>query len=259
MSSFSINHDKFNIIVIGCGGTGGNLIPMLTRLTYSFMNTRIGKKKIKLTLVDGDIVEEKNLFRQPFTKHDVGKNKAQVFAERYGGAFGMELSYVPTYLNSNKDVRGLFRTFDNWYLNIIISCLDNDESRTYIYNAYKKHLGTGIWIDAGNEKTSGQVVMGIKKDGKTILPCVVDLYPEVLEKKTVLYNPDGCSRALPEDVKRQSQNLITNATAAVTILNFISNILLGEELKTYAVDFNTEHIHTKPSYISSLLRKSQTA
>lgn len=263
MSSFCINHDKFNIILIGCGGTGGNLIPMLTRLIYSFMNTRIGKKDIKLTLVDGDIVEEKNLFRQPFIKQDVGKNKAQVFAERYGGAFGLEISYIPTYLHSNKDVRSLFRSFDKWYLyqylNIIISCLDNDESRTYIYNAYNKHLDTGIWIDAGNEKTSGQVVMGIKKDGKAILPCVVDLYPEVLEKRTVLYNPNGCSRALPEDVKRQSQNLITNATAAVTILNFISNILLGEELKTYSVDFNTELIHTRPNYISSLLRKSQTA
>lgn len=246
-NTFCINHDKFNLVLIGCGGTGGNLIPMLTRLMYSFINSKYYRKSIQLTLVDGDVVEEKNLFRQPFIKQDVGRNKAQIFAERYGGAFGLEVAYMPQYIHNRKEILNCMNKWDA--LDIIIGCVDNDETREIIYQAYK-NLRTGIWIDSGNEKTSGQVIMGVKKDHTTVLPCVVDIFPEVLEKRTVLFNPDGCSRALPEDVRKQSQNLVTNATAAVTILNFLSNIFLGENIKTHMVNFNTQSVHVKPEYIN---------
>ena len=49
----------YTIIVVGCGGTGSNLIALLSQYAIS-------ERKIKnIILVDGDKVEEKN-FRKTF-------------------------------------------------------------------------------------------------------------------------------------------------------------------------------------------------
>lgn len=42
-----------SILVVGCGGTGGYVVPNLLRLVSSLNN------KINIYLADGDIVEEK--------------------------------------------------------------------------------------------------------------------------------------------------------------------------------------------------------
>ena len=80
-----------HIVMIGCGGTGGHIAPYLYRLLYSVF------RPSTVILCDGDIVEKKNLVRQNFVACDLGRNKAEVLAERYSAAFGMECSYVPDY------------------------------------------------------------------------------------------------------------------------------------------------------------------
>ena len=63
------------IAIVGTGGTGGNLIPLVARmLSATYLNTT-------LLLIDGDRVEEKNLKRQPFSKRDIGMNKARALAK----------------------------------------------------------------------------------------------------------------------------------------------------------------------------------
>lgn len=61
-----------NIAVIGVGGTGTALLPLLASLSAS-----------GITMIDGDTVEERNLVRQLlFTAHDVSRLKADAVAER---------------------------------------------------------------------------------------------------------------------------------------------------------------------------------
>ena len=72
----------YNIYIIGAGGTGGYLAQDLAR--YIAVRT---EEKYNFTIVDGDVVEEKNLIRQNFIENDIGKNKAKVLAERYSKAF----------------------------------------------------------------------------------------------------------------------------------------------------------------------------
>ncbi|MFW6148971.1 MAG: HesA/MoeB/ThiF family protein [Atribacterota bacterium] len=61
-----------NVAVIGCGGLGGSIIEMLARLGVG-----------NLILVDGDTFKESNLNRQLIsTENKIGKNKAEVAAER---------------------------------------------------------------------------------------------------------------------------------------------------------------------------------
>ena len=60
------------------------------------------------------MVEEKNLVRQNFTPADRGENEAQVLAERYSTVFGMETEYVPSFVESEEQLRGLLEPEHLW-------------------------------------------------------------------------------------------------------------------------------------------------
>lgn len=60
------------VLIVGCGGLGGNLISIFSRIGVG-----------KLRIVDGDAFEATNLNRQLFSEVPVlGKNKAKVAADR---------------------------------------------------------------------------------------------------------------------------------------------------------------------------------
>ncbi len=63
--------------IIGCGGVGSAIVPSFCLL----------KSPGDITLVDGDSIERKNLNRQLFDAAQIGRNKAQALAGRYGCRF----------------------------------------------------------------------------------------------------------------------------------------------------------------------------
>lgn len=60
--------------VIGAGGVGSWLVPALRKL----------EPERTIAVVDGDVLEEKNLDRQLFNYQDIGVNKAQALSAKYG-------------------------------------------------------------------------------------------------------------------------------------------------------------------------------
>lgn|GEM_PF-4201022 len=137
----------FNIIyVIGVGGTGGFLVPHLSRYVSSLPYS----KYTAIVLVDGDVVENKNIIRQNFVKQDIGKNKAQVLASRYSSAFGVPIIAVQNHLlpenineifgsnlvvnTINQHLRPDSTNFQrSGGINyIVISCVDNNKTRNLI-------------------------------------------------------------------------------------------------------------------------------
>ena len=86
------------VIIIGAGGTGGYVIPHLYRIGF------VAERSMRILVCDGDVVEEKNLIRQNFVEQDVGRNKAQVLAERYSAAFGIECEYIPRFVESEEEL-----------------------------------------------------------------------------------------------------------------------------------------------------------
>lgn len=80
-----------SIVLVGCGGTGGYLVPKLARLLMTLKEFR-RDTRYHLTLIDPDTVEEANLYRQNFIQMDLGKNKAHVLAERYGRHFEIDIA-----------------------------------------------------------------------------------------------------------------------------------------------------------------------
>lgn len=89
------------IIVLGAGGTGGYVIPHLYRLAFA------RRGHVRIIICDGDIVERKNLVRQNFVEQDIGRNKAQVLAERYSRAFGIECEYRSSFVEDETELRQL--------------------------------------------------------------------------------------------------------------------------------------------------------
>ena len=59
--------------IIGCGGVGSAIVPSFCLL----------KPPSDITLIDGDVIERKNLDRQMFTAAQIGLNKAQALAQKY--------------------------------------------------------------------------------------------------------------------------------------------------------------------------------
>jgi hypothetical protein len=63
--------------IIGCGGVGSAIVPSFCLL----------KSPADITLIDGDQLERKNLNRQLFDASQLGRNKAQALAAKYGCCF----------------------------------------------------------------------------------------------------------------------------------------------------------------------------
>lgn len=273
--------EYYTFIVIGCGGTGGYLVRDLARQIAIANDQTFKTNKHRLLLIDGDVVEEKNIARQNFIRQDIGKNKAQVLAERYSAAYGLTINYIDSYIKDAKHYEEILD--DQMFHTVTIGCVDNNKTRAMIAEALYnrgsrgnsevswKDLGRNrstvdIWIDSGNEEYSGQVVMG------SISP-----YPALTEdnlgrlKRCVYYNSDNepigyvfktplVTQIYPEILEAEDkhpdeescaeravsapQNIATNIMAASIIFSFCNHLLLNRNgLRAREVRFNTDMIN----------------
>lgn len=140
------------VLVVGAGGTGGRLIPGLLQVL---------RRNDEVAIIDGDHVEDRNLLRQNFRMRDVGENKAEVMARRYTRD-GIHVDAYATMLTADIGQR-IARSVRGTSLGgvIILGCVDNWKARQEMH----KLMETGaprIWIDAGNERRGGQVILSAK-------------------------------------------------------------------------------------------------
>jgi len=98
------------VLVIGAGGIGSFLIPLLDKVgLYS------------ITVADPDKVETKNLPYQNFTEEDVGENKASIMGNRYRSIIGGSQYPILT----EKQMQGY---------DLVVCCVDNLSVRRTLYN-----------------------------------------------------------------------------------------------------------------------------
>jgi PRTRC genetic system ThiF family protein len=237
-------HGTTDIVVVGCGGTGSHLVPMLARLIVDSDRCEVRR----LYLVDGDEVEEKNTVRQNFTKRDIGKNKARVLAERYSSSFGVDIFYVNEYLEDARAKSYL----DN--ARIIIGCVDNNKTRRVLHSIFQRR-GNLFYIDSGNGEHFGQVVIGaypshsnlkeyIEGYGTRITnfsslafhcPSVIDRYPQLLMVEADRFNSElSCA----ERAISAPQTIAANITAANIIFNMLHNILINRYIDYNEIRFD---------------------
>lgn len=247
-----------NILLIGCGGTGSYIIPNLVRLIAN------SKQPICLTIADADLVENKNLVRQNFIKSDVGKNKAEALAKRYSAAFGIQIQFIPKYLETAEDVGNALRNASangvafGGQTPLVISCVDNIKSRSFMVEALRLYYPyRGYLLDCGNEDVAGQVLLSCLSDEKTATtgvyrtPHIFEVFPELKEraKTDKLASELSCA----EMAESSAQFGFVNLTAATLALNFIYDLLSENPISTYMVEFSIKNKFSQRSLTKSML------
>lgn len=241
------------IVVVGGGGTGSRLIPMLVQFIRSITNGHNPMGWLMdptIYIVDDDVVEYKNLMRQNFIEADVGKPKAAVLAQRYSRAYGIKVEPIIQRLTDSTStiVDGSGSRIDltgaMWIL-----CVDSAAARRDILKVIIRNTNTGngspasmspFIIDAGNENTFGQVKFfnlccgyGYQNDLKKFefpkmlpFPSPIDAIPMPMQFYRDLEDTPGQGSCADLD-----QTLAINASMAVTIVGIVQNFYYRRPFK----------------------------
>lgn len=230
------------IVMLGAGGTGGHIAPHIYRLLYAL------DRPARFIICDGDIVEQKNLVRQNFSEADLGRNKARVLAERYSRVFGIETEYVPNFVETVDALMELIRPLDwkrdqyEWKtvkeMVVLIGAVDNNRSRQVCHKVFSQSKEL-VYIDSGNGEFSGQVVCGVRKNGRTVQKPVGSVYPELMRDKGDKFPTElSCAEAAQSD----PQSMAANITAATAVVDMVYNILTHGESTVRQTDFSTKTV-----------------
>ncbi len=257
-----VDYSSVRFIVVGAGGTGSFVVPAIARLIYELKQQQ--NKSAELLIVDPDVVENGNIPRSNFCFAEVGRFKAQTLAERVSKAWGIETSFSCEKFDHEKHLKSSNSDYRN--LTIIVGCVDNFLARREIHRALDECRGYGDqsrlwWIDGGNGKTSGQVLLGstTKRQkpeqnftGTSIcraLPAPSLQHPDLLEPEPITRsNEVSC----PERIRLGEQGLNVNERVAVEIAEMLSSMILTRSLKRYAVYFDLESGVTNSMYTTPL-------
>ena len=162
------------VLIVGCGGLGGNLISIFSRIGIG-----------KLRIVDGDVFEATNLNRQLFSEIPVlGQNKARVAADRLARINPQITVDVVEDFLTEENAHALLRDCD-----IVVDALDNIPGRRLLAAACEV---AGLPLVYG--AISGWVAQAaLSMPGDKL---VHTLYPEdtvVRDKSVLSFTPALCA------------------------------------------------------------------
>lgn len=130
------------LYIIGAGGVGSWLTPAICLL----------KSAEEVTVVDGDILEEKNLNRQLFSAKDIGKSKVDALRELYGfregissyfshGGFALEKTdWLLVGVDNNPGRRAALLSCDVYGCKAIFGANEVTSAEAYYYDPKWKGL-----------------------------------------------------------------------------------------------------------------------
>ncbi|RYZ48304.1 MAG: PRTRC system ThiF family protein [Sphingobacteriales bacterium] len=218
--------------LIGVGGTGSQVLSQLARMNVGLIG--LGHPGIHVTAYDHDEVSESNVGRQLFSPADLGVNKAISSITRINRYFGFDWEAVPErYLGAQS-------------ANILISCTDNVASRIAINAAFltpikglmEDHNTNMYWLDFGNSRVTGQVVLGTcLKKHKLKTVC------EMFDLEQVNEAEQGPSCSLAQALSRQ--DLFINSTLANLGCNLLWKLFTQGSLSHHGLYLNLETINVK--------------
>ncbi len=134
-------------VIIGCGGLGCFVIEEIARFGVG-----------KLVLVDGDKFSTSNMNRQLLATFDnIGKYKAQSYAERVKQISNAEVEYINEFLDD-----GNYKIIEK--ADVVFDCVDNFDTRKKL-SAYAKKFGKTV-VHGAIEGEEGQIIVDFADDDK---------------------------------------------------------------------------------------------
>ncbi|OIN55855.1 PRTRC system ThiF family protein [Arsenicibacter rosenii] len=207
-----------SVNLIGAGGTGSQVLTALARMNHSLL--QLDHPGIYVRLWDEDTVWEANLGRQLFAEAELGINKALALISRVNRFFGTTWQAQPERFTAKSGKQS----------NLFITCVDTVSSRFEVAEYFTDLEKTNpfnigrdrplYWLDFGNSKESGQVVLatvGEHKQPKSQkfvpvgkLPFITEEWGEDLSRSGAEDDTPSCSLA----EALQKQDLFINSTLA---------------------------------------------
>lgn len=236
-----LNNNSIDIVQIGAGGTGSALVPHIARLMSQDSN------RINYILIDGDRVASHNINRQNFIKSDIGLYKSEVLAKRYSNAFGVSITCIPKYLDSD-----LAKSLELWNKDIIIGCVDNNKTRVIIADSISEvnKYNVPIYIDSGNELNGGQCFIQNRIYRMSSGPELLIEHSEIAKATDELPTERSCA----ENQESGDQRLTTNLTAAIMLFNVLDMFINHTKVPFYEVNWTTSNSVEK-KYLDDWLKK----
>lgn len=220
------------IVVVGTGGTGGNLVAQLGRFLVDFSRYDV---TVSVAIVDGDTVEMKNISRQPYELEDVGLNKAVALGEKVSQCFGVEIVSYPVYLTEAYQLKNVFNqmhsngsvyaSYSQADIDILVGAVDNHAARKVMSDWFSgcNSIENVLYIDSANEQHCGEVVFAKKVSGRTESPDRFWHFKNLSEEIGRPVTEMSCeelNNAFP-------QHYATNSLAATLIFAYVSELIAG--------------------------------
>ena len=102
-----------------------------------------------------------------------------------------------------------------------------------------------IYIDSGNGEHTGQVVCGVKQNGRTTYKPVCSLYPDILKEEDKFPTELSCA----ERSISAPQSVTANLMAATAVVSFLYDLIIVGELNTRYVTFSSKQINMRAEMV----------
>lgn len=259
--------------LVGCGGTGSQLLTGLARLHTTLLG--LGHPGLYVRVFDADVVSPSNIGRQHFIHADIGRNKAVVSVERINRFYGTQWLGIGYKVDAAP----------NLLPNMLITCVDSVAAREIIGAAYapktpafnadgafnigsegmNKKSGKAApsysascmvplyWLDTGNGMDFGQVVLGSWErvppssayTPQVKLPTVLERFPDMRRHESKKEQGPSCS--LAEALSRQ--DLQVNPLVANMALALLDKLIRHGEMTMCGAYLNLRTMEMNPMSI----------
>jgi len=226
------------VIVVGAGGTGSFAIPALARL----LAYHADGKDANLTIIDGDVFEEKNRERQMFPQEHVGLNKADATVRELmrSGFPNLEGSCHAQYIHSPSVLAGMIASSREGLV-CVIGCVDNDATRAVLMAGIKEVNRPVLYIDGANELDTASLITWMYVPGEPVMSPPDQVYPQYAKPADTM--PGGCWAKTPSTPQLITANMASAWGIVQTICNLLDNKAIPSawkiecrDLKAYDTD-----------------------
>jgi PRTRC genetic system ThiF family protein len=233
---------RVTVHLVGVGGNGAQTAACLARLDIA-MRALGHPYGLHVSAFDADRVSEANVGRQLYSAADIGRHKAIVTVHRLNQFYGLDWTAVPRRYEDAQEAHPFSRGAD-----ILISCVDSRAARRQLHRlAFDGDVGYRYWLDLGNTESTAQVVLGQPASRRTNgdqarLPCVTELFPELLESDV----PDDDRPSCSVRMSLASQGLFVNDVAVRFAAQLLYELFSKGRIAAHGVVVNLDSKRSGP-------------
>jgi len=231
--------------LVGVGGNGAQMAACLARLDLA-MRALGHPCGLHVSAYDADRVSEANVGRQLYSAADIGRHKAIVTIHRLNQFYGLDWAANPRRYEDEREDHRSARDAD-----ILISCVDSRAARRHLHRlAFDPCAGYHYWLDLGNTEATAQVILGQPASRRAMsaeaharrLPCVTELFPELLDPDAPDDNRPSCSMRM----SLASQGLFVNDVAVRFAAQLLYELFSRGRITAHGVVVNLDSKRSGP-------------